>query len=130
MGSSDVEGDARLHVETLGGELRFFLDRFGARVASVRHGVGADVVFASHMTGKPPILFFEAHDIDALRSLPGAEAIETPIGPAVLFEASDGARLGGLRIAREDYMEEAWHTAAHEGAVHPDWAKDRNSAVR
>ncbi|WP_227271003.1 hypothetical protein [Roseobacter weihaiensis] len=121
MGSSDVEADARLHVQTLGGNLRFFLDRFGARVASVRHGAGADIVFASHMAGKSPILFFEVDDIEALRDAPGAMLIETPIGPGVLFEASGGARLGGLRIEREDYMENAWRTPGHEGAVRPEW---------
>ncbi|MEM8782664.1 MAG: hypothetical protein AAGE65_07370 [Planctomycetota bacterium] len=120
-GSSDVEADTRFHVTQLGGELRFYLHRFGATVASVRHGDGPDVLFASHLRRGETIYFHEVADIAPLTQLSSGSPVETPIGQAVLFSSETGHRFGGIEISKVDFMEKAWRTPGHEGAVRPAW---------
>jgi hypothetical protein len=99
--SSDVAADTRWLSEALGAEVVFAIDSDGTRVAMLRIGSGTPpVLVAGHLHDQRPVFLYRVADLDAASKRladggwTGGHAVELPPGPALIFEAPGGLRIG------------------------------------
>ena len=98
--SRDVAGDLTYFADVLGGRVAFAVEAMGARVAGIELGQGPPLVlFADHVEGDRPILVYRVADLRA--ALAGLESrgwtreatFEIPHGPCCSFRTPGGHRV-------------------------------------
>lgn len=107
VGTDNVERDARLFGEALGGQLLGLVNHMGTSVAAVEVGQGPLVLFADHRPSGSVIPIWVVESIeDAESSLLAAEpeidlsSVELPDGPCLLVDIPSGARFALIEIVR------------------------------
>ena len=107
MGSRAFERDVTFYRETLGGEVVWNLEGFGAHVAAVRLGPGPLVLLADHRPAPSSILLFVVDDLKETAKLLrrrgwkyDGRSFEIPNGPCYVFEDPSGNRLGFFENVR------------------------------
>ena len=100
--SVDVAADAAALVESVGAEIEWAIEAFGARVAMVRLGDGPPaVLLTDHLEGERAIMVYRVPDLEAAvaeltaRGLDPGPQLGIPHGPIRSFTVPDG----GHRIA-------------------------------
>jgi hypothetical protein len=112
MPSRDPATEARYFSESIGGELAFAIEAFGARVAMVEMSEGAPaLLFADHLDGERPILVYRVADLDTAiselteRGCEVSEPFGIPPGPCAELEAPGGHRLAIYELTRPEVPE-------------------------
>jgi hypothetical protein len=112
MPSRDPATEARYFSESIGGELAFAIEAFGARVAMVEMSEGAPaLLFADHLDGERPILVYRVADLDTAiselteRGCEVSEPFGIPPGPCAELEAPGGHRLAIYELTRPETLE-------------------------
>jgi glyoxalase/bleomycin resistance protein/dioxygenase superfamily protein len=107
MPTSDPAADLEYYLDTLGAELVFAIEAFGARVAQVRLVDGGPrLLLADHLEGEAPVLVFRVGDFEAaLSELEERGAtIEArsgiPHGPIATIRTPGGQRLAVYELTR------------------------------
>jgi hypothetical protein len=106
--ATDVEGEARRYVETLGAELIWKVRAMGTTVACVRVGeAGPAILLSGHLHGAGPILVYRVADYAAtvagLRQRNVAvRELEIPHGPCATFTMPPGQRYAVYQLVRPD----------------------------
>jgi hypothetical protein len=112
MPSHDTAADVKHFTETLGGELVFAIERFGARVAMVRLSEEPPaILLADHLHGERPVLVFRVEDLDAavkeVEQRGGTAGLRTgiPYGPIQLLELPGPQRIALYERTRPEMDE-------------------------
>jgi hypothetical protein len=99
--SSDVAADTQWLSEALGAEVVFAIESDGTRVAMLRVGSGTPpVLVAGHLHDQRPVFLYRVASLEAASTRlaeggwPAGHAVELPPGPALIFEAPGGLRVG------------------------------------
>jgi len=115
VGSTDTERDLAQWLAVPGAKLRWRFQNFGADVAAVDLGSRPLVLIADHRPAGTVLPIYAVADLDAT----GAELrdggwalelgpVDTPEGPAALWEDGSGAMIALLRVDRPDMMDAAY----------------------
>jgi hypothetical protein len=107
--STDVAADVQQFVDTLGAEVVFAIEKFGARVAMVRlASEPPEVLLADHFEGERPVLVYRVESLaEATETLigrgfdPGPE-LEIPHGPMRSFALPSGHRVAIYELTRPE----------------------------
>ena len=112
MPSRDPASELAHFEASLGAEVVFAIEAFGARVAMLRLAQGPpDLLLADHLEGERPVLVYRVDDLDA--TVTGLEAAGAqlgasfgiPHGPGRMIEAPGGHRLALYQLTRPQAAE-------------------------
>lgn len=111
MPSADPAGEVAELEGTVGAEVVFAIERFGARVAMVRLGDSSPaLLFADHLEGERPILVYRVESLptamDELREAgcEVSEEFEIPPGRCAEVTAAGGHRLAVYEQTRPELL--------------------------
>src|SRR5213596_3564411 len=109
MPSRDPGGDARYFSESIGAQLIFAIEAFGARVAMVELAdEGPALLFADHLDGERPLLVYRVADLDSAiaelrqRGCEPGQRFGIPHGPCCEIETPGGHRLAIYELTRPE----------------------------
>jgi len=115
VGTADFERDLGYYTKVLGAEVLWSYKEFGAQVAGLRIGDGAQYLLADHRPAPSCLPLFEVDDLKATaKSLrargwkPKSDSFEIPPGPCYVFDDPSGNPIGIFENARPGLVEESF----------------------
>lgn len=115
VGSSEFEADLHFYRDTLGAQLVWGFDRFGAKVAAFNLGDGPLLLIADHLDSPSTMPILEVDDLEqAISTLRQRDwqyergPIEMPNGPCYIFRDPSENRYGIFQDVRPLAMEKAY----------------------
>jgi catechol 2,3-dioxygenase-like lactoylglutathione lyase family enzyme len=127
VGTPDVDIAAAFYVRSLGAEVVWAFDRFGARVAALRIGEGPLLLLADHRPAGECRLLYRVDDItaavDELRRAGATNFTEigVPPGPCVIADDPVGNPIGVIEETRAGRMEAGFRDPDNTAALRPPW---------
>jgi hypothetical protein len=107
--SADVAADAEALVASVGAEVEWAIEAFGARVALVRLGDGPPaVLLTDHLEGERAIMVYRVPDLEAAvarlsaRGLDPGPRLGIPHGPIHSFEVAARHRIAIYELTRPE----------------------------
>jgi predicted enzyme related to lactoylglutathione lyase len=111
VGSEKFDADIRYYRDSMGAELIWNLEAFGARVAAFRVGAGPLYILADHRPARSCVPIYEVADLEeTVRKLkqrgcdPDRGPIDIPNGPCYLFRDPSGNELAIFQDVRPDAL--------------------------
>ena len=125
VGSDDTEADLAAWLRTLGAQLRWRFQHFGADVAAVDLGAPPLVLIADHRPAGSVLPIYAVDDLAAATTelVDGGWRVElgpmgTPEGNATALVDPSGTAIALLEVTRPDAMDAAYADKSNTHAVH------------